>query len=289
MAAQPDVEAAYAHCETLARSHYENFPVASWLVPSPLRRHVWAVYAFARTADDFADEPEWEGQRLEKLGEWEERLDGCLAGKPEGPVFVALADTIGRFDLPDRLFRDLLDAFRQDCRVRRYDDWGDLLDYCRRSANPVGRIVLRLFGEASPDRDLGSDAICTGLQLTNFWQDVAVDLRKDRIYLPKVDRDRFGVREEDLRRDRAGDGVRGLLLDLVGRTREVFRRGRALVTEGPGGRLGAELRAVWVGGHRILDRIEEARGDVLASRPALTAGDRLAMISRAVVGGRTLP
>jgi squalene synthase HpnC len=274
---------AYAYCAAVARAHYENFPVATRLVPGRLRPSVSAIYAFARAADDFADEAVHAGRRLELLGRWEERLGRCLEGKADHPVFVALGDTISRFALPVEPFRDLLSAFRQDCRVRRYESWDDLLDYCRKSANPIGRLLLRLYGHADDGRTRLSDAICTGLQLTNFWQDVAVDLRNDRIYLPSEDRRRFGVTEEDLRAGRVHEGFRALLLELIGRTRSRFEEGRPLLGEFRG-RLALEIRLTWLGGHRVLDRIEAAGCDVFRARPELTAADKALLAARAVLG-----
>lgn len=285
-AAQPGLVDAFEHCANVARNHYENFPVGSLLAPRSLRPHLHSVYAFARGADDFADESEFAGRRLEEIDRWERMYERCREGEAEHPVFVALAETIRRFDLPDAPFRDLLDAFRQDCRVRRYETWGDLLDYCRRSANPVGRIVLRLYGHRDERLLEPSDAICTALQLTNFWQDVRVDLAKDRIYLPAADRAIHGVRESDLAEPIAGAGVRALILELTRRTRDCFDRGRPLV-ESVGGRLGFELRAVWHGGRRILAGIEAAGGDVLAGRPVLGPIDRAGIVWRAAIGARS--
>jgi len=277
------LDEAFAHCAAVVRSHYENFPVGSTLAPKALRPHLHSVYAFARGADDFADEAAYEGTRLAQLDQWEERLDRCLRGDADHPVFVALAETIRVHALPDRPFRDLLDAFRQDCRVRRYADWDAVLDYCRRSADPVGRIVLHLYGYRDAALTAPSDAICTGLQLTNFWQDVAVDLAKDRIYLPQAELARHGVTEADLARACAGPGVRALILDVVARTRGFFERGRPLLKE-VRGRLGFELRAVHCGGLAILDRIERAGGDVLRSRPVLGTGARAGIVLRAAAG-----
>jgi phytoene synthase len=281
-------EEAYAYCAAVARARYENFPVASRLLPRGLRLHVCAIYAFARAADDFADEAAHDGRRLEQLDRWEAQLDRCLAGSAEHPVFVALGETIARFDLPEQLFRDLLDAFRQDCRVRRYAGWDDVLDYCRRSANPIGRLMLRLYGHADEEHARQSDAICTGLQLTNFWQDVSIDLRNDRIYIPSEDRQRFGVTEEDLRSGRLHEGFRALLLELIGRTRRRFEEGRPLLDE-VRGRLGLEVRLTWLGGHRILDRIERAGCDVFRARPTLTVGDKALLGARAALGRWGLP
>jgi len=276
-------EEAYAYCAAVARAHYENFPIASLAIPRRLRPHVCAIYAFARAADDFADEAAHDGRRLEQLDRWEAHLDRCLERKADHPVFMALGETIATFDLPPALLRDLLDAFRQDCRVRRYGSWDELLDYCRRSANPVGRLVLGLFGLADDERARFSDAICTGLQLTNFWQDVAVDLRNDRIYLPVEDRQRFGVTEEDLRSGRLHEGFRALLLEMIGRTRRCFEEGRPLLGK-LRGRLGLEIRLTWLGGNRILDRIERAGCDVFRARPDLTLGDKALLGAKALLG-----
>jgi phytoene synthase len=280
MAASP-LEAAYDHCRAVARGHYENFPVASLAVPARIRPHVCAVYAFARSADDFADEAEHEGRRLERLDAWEAELDRALAGTTSDPVFLALGDTIRRFDLPDRLLRDLLDAFRQDCRVRRYARFEDLLDYSRRSANPVGRLVLLLFGERDEAKALRSDAICTALQLTNFWQDVAVDLEKDRIYLPEEDRLRHGVTEAALREGRVDDAFRALMAEMTARTRDLYAEGAPLL-DAVRGRLRLELRLVVAGGTRILHRLESGGYDVFGRRP------RLALADWAAIGARTL-
>jgi phytoene synthase len=273
---------AFAHCERMARDHYENFPVASRLVPRRLRPHVWAIYAFARTADDFADEPEHRGRRLELLDEWESRLDGCLEGRPDGPVFVALAETFNAHDLPPQLFRDLLDAFRQDCRVSRYESWDELLDYCRRSANPVGRLVLHLFGYRDEERLGWSDAICSALQLTNFWQDVAVDWSKDRIYLPAEARRSHGVSEEDIGSGRAHDGFKELMREMVERTRLLFVEGKPLIVS-VGGRLALELRCVWLGGNRILDKIGASGFDVFEERPTISRAEWLSLACRAML------
>jgi squalene synthase HpnC len=281
-------EEAYAYCAAVARAHYENFPVASRLVPRRLRRHVCAIYAFARAADDFADEAAHDGRRLEQLDRWEAHLDRCLEGKADHPVFVALGETIERFELPEAPFRDLLDAFRQDCRVRRYANWDELLDYCRRSANPIGRLVLRLFGHADEERARLSDAICTGLQLTNFWQDVAVDIRNDLIYLPSDDRHRFGVTEDDIRTGRLHEGFRAAMLEMIGRTRRCFEEGRPLLGA-VRGRLALEVRVTWLGGHRILDRIEAVGCDVFRARPELTVTRKALLGARALLGRWAVP
>jgi len=276
------LEDSFAYCAAVTRAHYENFPVGSTLAPRWLRPYIHSIYAFARAADDFADESRHEGRRLELLERWEERLDRALRGEADHPVFVALGETVRRFGLSDRLLRDLLDAFRQDCRVRRYRSFEELLDYCRRSANPVGRLILQLYGHRDGERARLSDAVCSALQLTNFWQDVSVDLAKDRIYLPEEDRRRHAVTEEDLREGRVHDGVRSLLRELSLRTRALFEEGRPLLRRVPR-RLGLELAAVWFGGTRVLAKIEAAPGAVLRERPVLTRLDRAAILARAVL------
>jgi phytoene synthase len=274
------VRNAYAACSALARGHYENFPVASWLLPPRMRPHVAAVYAFARTADDFADEGDRSPQeRLCLLDAWLDRLRAEAASggtpridDPHTPIFVALRHSIGRCNLPLSLFEDLLDAFRQDVTVHRYATFDDLLDYCRRSANPVGRLVLRIAGHDRPALDGASDALCTALQLTNFWQDLVVDWKRGRLYLPAEDREAVGAREADLDAGRMTAEWRRALARMVERTRELFASGRP-VADGVGGRLRFELRATWLGGCRILDRLEQAGFDVFSARPSLTRRD----------------
>lgn len=280
----PDaLDAAYAHCEAFVRSHYENFPVASRFLPKERRPHLWAIYAFARTADDFADEAEHAGRRLERLDDWEARLDRALAGDPEGPIFLALADTVRRCGIdPDPLHR-LLEAFRIDVAKSRHANWQSLMHYCARSANPVGRLVLGVFGHRDPELLPLSDAVCTALQLTNFWQDVAVDLAKDRIYLPAVDCGRHGVSEEALRAGEVSPEFRALMAELVERTRSIFDFGRSL-PDRVNGDLSFHLRLVWLGGVTVLDRIEAAGYDVFRKRPKLSTRDRLAVVARAVAG-----
>lgn len=280
---EADIEAAYRHCQDLARRHYENFPTASLLLPARVRPAIAAVYAYARTADDFADEPEHEGHRDERLREWLAKLDDALAGRPEGPIFVAVADAVRRFDLPPQALRDLVDAFRQDVRVSRYATFPELLDYCTRSANPVGRLVLAAHGVRDSASLSASDSICTALQLVNFWQDVAIDLDKDRIYLPAEDLARFGVSESDLFARRATAPFRRLLAFEVERTREVFSAGWPLASRARG-RLGLWLRCVWGGGHRILHAIERVDHDVFERRPVLGLSDWMAIGMPALTG-----
>ncbi len=264
---------AYAACERLAREHYENFPVASRLLPRRMRPHVAAIYAFARHADDFADEARYEGQdRLALLDGWLERLRACTSREDDHPIFRALGHTIRSHRLPLEPFEDLLAAFRMDVTRTSYETFDELLGYCCCSANPVGRLVLLLFGRREARLHALSDQVCTGLQLTNFWQDVAVDLEKGRCYIPREDLRRHGVSEADLARRRVTPGFAALMHYQVRRTREIFDRGAALPAH-LRGRLRAEIRLVLAGGRRILDKIEAAGGDVFNRRPTLTRAD----------------
>lgn len=259
-------------CARLARGHYENFPVASLLLPARVRPAIQAIYAFARIADDFADEPVHEGRRLQRLQEWETMLEDCFQGHTVHPVFVALRDAIDRHDLPPDPFRDLLAAFRMDVSVHRHPDFASVLRYCRLSADPVGRLVLLVCGHRDPVLFGRSNAFCTALQLTNHWQDVAIDLARDRVYLPEDEQRQWGVDLESLRAGRVTDGFRGLMRDLVARTRVLFDAARPLC-DAVDGRLRWELRAIWIGGRRILDRIEAADHDVFRRRPRIGAAD----------------
>jgi hydroxysqualene synthase len=274
---------AYRHCELLARNHYENFPVASLFLPKAKRPFLWSIYAFARTADDFADEgtltPD---ERLRRLDDWQERLDRCTAGNPDDPVFIALADTLERTGAPPALLADLLTAFRMDVTVRRYEQFSDLLAYCRCSANPVGRLVLHVFGNATPRTTTLSDQICTALQLANFWQDVRTDWEKGRVYLPLEDCVRFGYNASDIGRGRADDAFRLLLQFQVDRTRALFQSGRPLLEEATRA-LRFELALTWHGGMTILNMIRNQDYDVLSRRPSLGIGRKLTVVARALL------
>src|SRR5215510_6319557 len=280
------VAESYAYCERLARSHYENFPVGSILVPKPLRKHVYSVYAFARVADDFADEGYetnelTEAQRLAALDDWGRMLEDCYRGSANHPIFVALGETVNALQLPIQLFRDLLSAFRQDVVKRRYADFEEVLDYCVRSANPIGRLILLLFGYREERLHNLSDCICTALQLANFWQDVEVDIRKDRVYLPQNEMARFGVGVDDLRERRFSERYAALLKFQVGRTWELFNRGKPLPNL-VRGRLAVELRLTWLGGTRILERIEKMGYDTLNARPRISTVDKIALLVKAL-------
>jgi squalene synthase HpnC len=259
------VEEAFAHCKDRVRAHYENFPVGLF-VPRDRQRYVHALYAYARAADDFADEPMYEGMRAEKLDQWEARLHAAYAGQAEDPIFIAVRETVRDLDIPKEYLLDLLSAFRQDTVFQRYETWDQLLDYCRRSANPVGRLVLLVFGERDPGLLPLSDDICTALQLANHWQDLGIDLARGRLYAPQELRDRFGVKEWDLNARRVTPEFRALMGELVSRSRALFERGRPLCDR-VGGKLRFEMRLTWLGGSRILDRLEAADYDVFRRRP----------------------
>ena len=276
-----DLAEAYAYCLRLAGQHYENFPVASRLLPSSLRPHVGAIYAFARTADDFADEPgRLPDERLRLLDAWRARVKSPGVQHLAAPgerIFLALDDTIARFDLPRTLFEDLLSAFAQDVTTARYETWNDLLDYCRRSANPVGRLLLRLTHQATPALDHASDALCTALQLTNFWQDFAVDWSRGRLYLPAEEWRRHGATLADLDGGPFRPAWRAALAAAAEHTRRLFREGRP-VCDGVSGRLRYELRATWLGGMRVLTALDARDFDVFAGRPRLQLHDKIAVI-----------
>jgi squalene synthase HpnC len=271
------VNDAYAYCERLAREHYENFPVAR-LLPSRMRPHVAAIYAFARIADDMADEgTRPASERLQDLQQWRERLHAAWRGTFDdrarhSQVFVALSQTIAQCRLPVSLLDDLLSAFAQDVTVTRYATWPDVLDYCRRSANPVGRLVLRVAGCDNPSMDAASDAVCTALQLTNFWQDFDVDWRKGRLYVPEDVWRAAGAREADLDGRRMTPEWRAALEEMSRRTRALFAEGRP-VCDGVRGRLRWDLRATWLGGTRILDKLHASGFDVFSARPTLSVAD----------------
>jgi squalene synthase HpnC len=273
------VEEAFAYCEARTKAHYENFPVGLF-VPRARRPYVYAIYTFARAADDFADEPIYDGVRREKLDQWQALLEAAYRGEAEGPIFVALAETVRRLGIPKQLLLDLLSAFRQDTVKDSYASWDELLDYCRRSANPVGRLVLHVFEEQDEALAPLSDKICTALQLANHWQDAAIDYARGRIYMPEDLQRRHGVSRFDFSSGRVSDGWRGLMAELIGRTRALFLEGRPLCDR-VSRELRFEMRLTWLGGSTILDRIEAVGGDVFKRRPRLSALDKAALAWRA--------
>ena len=280
------VAQAYAACETLARSHYENFPVASMLLPKAMRPHVAAVYAFARRADDIADEGHASGaERRAALGEWIQRLHEAVRANADTTdvIMLATANSIRTLDLPLSLFDDLVSAFAQDTTTTRYASWSDVLDYCRRSANPVGRLVLRIAGYHDDRLDRSSDALCTALQLANFWQDVSVDFAKGRIYLPLEDLHRFAVSEDDLAQQRNTPAFLEMMKFEVERAREWFRQGLPLVQR-VSRELAVDIELFSRGGQEILNAIEAQGFAVLGRRPVISRSRKLALVARAALG-----
>lgn len=264
--------AARAYCSRLARTHYENFAVASFLLPRHLLRHFHNVYAYCRWADDLADETA-DGEALPLLRWWREELLRCYRGRSRHPVMVALQETIERFDIPAEPFLDLLVAFEQDQRVKRYDTYAQLEDYCRHSANPVGRLVLYLCESFREENARLSDHVCTALQLTNFWQDVSRDLDIGRVYLPAEDRQRFGYADADLEARRFTPEFAALLRFEVDRARALFHEGKPLV-ERISPNIRPDIRLFMEGGLATLKKIEQAGYDVWRARPVLNKWDK---------------
>lgn len=281
----PSLEEARAYCERLARRHYENFSVATWFLPRRLKPHFHAVYAYCRISDDLGDEVGDPQLSLKLLDEWEAELDACYDGHPRHPVFVALRPTIAACDIPREPFADLLRAFRQDQKVTRYANFDDLLGYCRYSANPVGRLVLYVCGYRDAERQQLSDFTCTALQLANFWQDVAVDRNKGRVYLPLDSMARFGVSDAVIASGAATPGFVELMKFEVARARVWFERGLPLA--GMVDReLAVDIELFSRGGQEILNAIERQGYNVLRSRPAISKSRKLWLVARAA--GRKL-
>src|SRR6267143_1488180 len=264
--------------------HAENFPVASVLLPAALRHPVSVIYRFARTADDFADEGVLApAERLAHLEGYRAELRRLEAGRPPASaLFRELSEVAAAYRLPLAPFYDLLDAFSQDVTKIRYANFAEVMDYCRRSADPVGRLMLHLYGEVAPENVACSDAICSALQLINFWQDVEIDFRKNRIYLPQDDMARFGVSEDQIAAGDASGGWWNLMRFQIERARSMMLSGAPLAKQLPG-RIGLEIRTVVQGGLRILEKLDEARGDMFRHRPVLRAWDWPLMLTRALV------
>jgi squalene synthase HpnC len=279
--AAPSRADAQVYCSRLARTHYENFIVASALLPRHLLRHFHAVYAYCRWADDLADEAGGGAHALSLLRWWREELLDCYRGRPHHPVFVALQDTIQRFKISPQPFLDLLSAFEQDQLVKRYDTFEQLLGYCRCSANPVGRLVLYLSEAFDEQRAALSDPICTGLQLANFWQDVARDFAIGRVYLPREDRKRFGYSDDDLVARRFTPAFAELMRFEVDRTREFFYRGMPLVARMPEAMQG-DIELFVKGGLAILRKIEHQGYNVWAQRPTLAKWEKGMLLAAAL-------
>jgi squalene synthase HpnC len=282
-ATPPSLEEARAYCERLAKSHYENFSVATWFLPSHLRQHFYNVYAYCRISDDLGDEVGDPQQSLELLNQWETELNACYAGLPKHPVFVALAETAKQFSIPQHEFSDLLIAFRQDQTVTRFETFDDILAYCCYSANPVGHLVLYLCGYSDAERQQLSDYTCTALQLANFWQDVFVDYGKGRIYLPLEDLRRFGVTGEDIAQRRATPQFLAMMKFEVERARDWFALGLPLVKM-VNRDLAIDLELFSRGGQEILNAIERQGFDVLRARPKISKSRKLLLVLRAAMG-----
>src|SRR6185437_7031851 len=278
----PSLDEARAYCERLAKTHYENFSVATWFLPSRLRQHFYNVYAYCRISDDLGDEVGNAQQSLELLDQWENELNACYAGAPRHPVFVALAETVKQCGIPKHEFSDLLIAFRQDQTVSRYESFEDVLGYCHYSANPVGHLVLYLCGYKDAERQQLSDYTCTALQLANFWQDIAVDYGKGRIYLPLEDLRRFSVSEADIASKQNTPQFLDMMRFEVQRAREWFKQGLPLISK-VSRELAIDIELFSRGGQEILNAIERQGYAVLGNRPAISKSRKLALVARAAL------
>lgn len=279
----PSQTDAQEYCRRLARSHYENFSVATWFLPERLRQHFFNIYAYCRISDDLGDEVGDPRASLAMLDQWQAELDACYHGSPRHPVFVALQETVRQFDIPKQPFDDLLRAFRQDQTVTRYETFEDLLGYCRNSANPVGHLVLYLCGYRDAGRQALSDFTCTALQLANFWQDVSDDYDKGRIYLPLEDLRRYQVAESDISSANNSPAFCEMMRFEVGRAREWFEEGLPLVAQ-VDRELAVDLELFSRGGQEILNAIERQGYAVLGRRPAISKTRKLALVARAALG-----
>ena len=285
----PSLDESRAYCERLARSHYENFSVATWFLPKPLHQHFFSVYAYCRISDDLGDEVGDTQMSLALIDLWQQELDSCYvhladesAPAPHHPVFVALAETIRQCEIPHHEFSDLLIAFRQDQTVTRYETFDDLLGYCRNSANPVGHLILYLGGYKDAERQQLSDYTCTALQLANFWQDVAVDYEKGRVYLPLESLRRFGVSESDIAQRRCTPQFVEMMKCEIARARDWFERGLPLANK-VDKELALDIELFSRGGQAILTAIENQGYDVLKSRPVISKARKLGLLARALL------
>ena len=281
-ATAPSLAEAREYCAHLARTHYENFSVASWFLPRRLRQHFFNVYSYCRISDDLGDEVGDTAASLALLDQWQCELNACYDGSPKHPVFVALAETVRQFEIPRHEFSDLLTAFRQDQTVTRFETFNEVLAYCKYSANPVGHLVLYLCGYRDAERQQFSDFTCTALQLANFWQDVSVDYEKDRIYLPLEDLRRYGVSEDDIAHNRNTPAFCDMMKFEVERARDWFRQGLPLVAK-VDRELAIDLDLFSRGGTEILNAIEKQNFAVLGNRPAISKSRKLALVAHAAL------
>jgi squalene synthase HpnC len=279
----PSLAQAQEYCRRLARTHYENFSVATWFLPKHLRQDFLNVYAYCRISDDLGDEVGDARAALALLDEWQVELDACYEGHPRHPVFVALAETVKKFEIPKHEFSDLLIAFRQDQTITRFETFDDVLAYCRYSANPVGHLVLYLCGYHDAERQQLSDYTCTALQLANFWQDVTVDYAKGRIYLPLEDLQRYSVSEKDIQEKQNTPAFCELMKFEVERARQWFERGLPLISK-VNAALAIDLELFSRGGQEILNAIERQTFAVLGRRPVISKPRKLALVARAALG-----
>lgn len=280
------IEDSYKYCEKIAKEHYENFPIASFFIPKEKRKYIYSIYAYARAADDFADEVGIgdKEKRLKLLDEWNSKLNNTGNGNASEPVFIALKQTMKDCDIPKKPLENLLKAFKQDVIKNRYIDFDEVLQYCVNSANPVGRLVLMVFGIHDEKYFMLSDKICTALQLTNFWQDVEIDMKKDRIYIPLEEMKSYGYSEKDLCDRIYNDNFIKLMKFQVERTEKLFKEGKALIkliSENPGTiKLARELKLIWLGGMEILKSIKKADYNIFKYRPEITFWDKLKLFYR---------
>lgn len=279
------INSSFKYCEEITKNHYENFPVASLLLPKEKRRYVYSIYAFARAADDFADEPGILGgkeKRLTLIDEWNGKLKDCFNGKAYDPIFIALEKTIEDCRIPIEPLENLLNAFRQDVVKSRYKSFDEVLQYCINSANPVGRMVLMVFGSRNDELFDYSDKICTALQLTNFWQDVSVDLIKDRVYLPEDDMLKYDFTYNKLFQKKFDSSFKELMEFEVNRTRIIFNEGKKLMeltsNDGSLKKLTKELNLTWLGGNAILNKIEQMGFNTLTNRPELSKFEKFKLL-----------
>lgn len=284
-----EIEACYRYCEALCRARHHNYPVGSMFARSGLRKHIFAMFAFARVADDFADEAAFEGRRVRELDRWEEQLHDAYRGRADHPVFVALADTVNKFGLPITEFIELLSGFRTDLERRRYATFDELLSYTRQSAEPVGRLLLYIGGYRAPELHAYAEDLSTALAISRLIQDVPSDWERGRVYLPAEDMRHFGVSEADIATRRVNPAVGNLVRFEVARARSLFERARPLI-DVVGADLAVELAITWHGGMRILDKIDHVGKRLFAHRPHLNAADKALVLARAVAWrGETLP
>jgi squalene synthase HpnC len=284
-----EIEACYRYCEALCRAKHHNYPVGSMFARSQLRKHIFALFAFARVADDFADEPAYEGRRARELDRWEEQLHQAYRGNADHPVFVALADTVDKFALPITEFTEMLSGFRTDLERRRYATFDELLSYTRQAAAPIGRLLMYIGGYRAPELHAYAEDLANALAVARLIQDVAQDWDRGRVYIPAEDLRHFGVSEADIASHRISAAVGNLVRFEVARARALFERARPLV-DVVGSDLAVELALTWHGGMRILDKIEHTGKRMFARRPQLNAADKAIVLARALAWrGETLP